>query len=104
MHLWAFSVQVPLSPVIGIDFIILAEKGKVMATAQDADILITGDSSCLMGFSAPALDKLLAPHRTFNLGTLSTLGLDTLGEFAGTYLAANSNRVTTVVLLISPEM
>src|SRR5688572_30236999 len=104
MRLWASFDAVPLGPITDLDSLILAEKERAAAVMHDAEILLTGDSSCLMDFSAPLLDTLLRPHRTFNLGTMSSLRLERHGELAAAYLVANSNRVTTVVLLVTPEM
>jgi hypothetical protein len=86
-----------------VEDIVIEEKERAARDPDDVDLLFVGDSSCLMGFSARAFEELMPRTRVYNLGTLSTLGLEKFGAFSGRFLK-NAPGVQTVVLLISPEM
>lgn len=69
---------------------------------QPAQVVLVGDSSCLMGVSARQLsDALQVPVR--NLGAMSTLGLDAFAELAGDAAAAAGPAPPELVLLVHPE-
>jgi hypothetical protein len=95
-----FSKAAP-SPFV--DDIVVEEKKNAAKRVRDVDLLFVGDSSCLMGFSATAFEEMTPATRVYNLGTLSTLGLEKFTEFSERFLETNRT-VQTVVLLITPEM
>jgi hypothetical protein len=86
-----------------LDDIIIRQKSTAAREAVDPNLLFVGDSSCLMDFSARELERLTPGATSYNLGSLSTLGLPRFAEFTARFLAAHTN-VQTVALLISPEM
>lgn len=87
-----------------VDDIVLQEKWRAAHHGwRDVKTLFVGDSSCLMGFSAREIRKELG-EPVYNLGTLSTLGLDYFGQMTAAFLTNEGRRVERVVLLLSPEM
>src|SRR5262245_35077868 len=61
---------------LDIDRTILLHQGEASRARHDADVLLLGDSSCLMNVSARQLaEGLPGQHRVLNLGTLSYLDL-----------------------------
>jgi hypothetical protein len=84
--------------------IVIAEKSHVaLHPPGQVDFLFVGDSSCLMGVSTPVFEQLTSTL-SYNLGTLSTLGLEKFGEFTADFLQRNSRANPTIVILINPEM
>src|SRR5215510_14013984 len=75
MHLGAaVKLFPPPRPTLDIDRTILLHQAEASRTRQDADVLLLGDSSCLMNVSTRQLaEGLPGQHRVLNLGTLSYL-------------------------------
>ena len=97
----ALRLLPPPHPALDVDRTVLTHQVAACRQTQDAEILLLGDSSCLMDVDARQLGELLG-RRVLNLGTLSFLDLNAHAALLRTYLAANPNRVRTVVLLLHP--
>jgi len=102
MHLADFTGLLPdPRPLLDMDRTILFHQASAARTPQKADLLLLGDSSCLMDVSAPALGRL-ADRSALNLGTLSYVDLAADAALLRAYAAANPGRLRTVVLLLHP--
>jgi hypothetical protein len=87
-----------------IDDLVMREKwDATRAGWSDVTTLFIGDSSCLMGFSASKLQSQLG-QGLYNLGTISTAGLESFAEMARAFIAHDARRVDRVILLVSPTM
>jgi hypothetical protein len=86
------------------DRAILLHQAAASQTSQGADVILLGDSSCLMNVATARLNVLLPPpHRALNLGTLSYLDLPAYASMPRRYAGANPDRLRAVVLLMHPE-
>jgi hypothetical protein len=94
----------PPAPSASVDEAILDYQIHSTIREQPADILLIGDSSCLMDCSASGLQQQLPGHRVVNLGTLSYLDLRAFGLLLRRFAATNPGSLRTVVLLVHPEM
>ena len=105
MHLGAALNVFPLPrPTLDIDRTILLHQAEASRARHDADMLLIGDSSCLMDVSArPLAEALPGQHHVLNLGTLSYLDLPAYAGLLRNYVTANPGRLRTVVLLMHPE-
>ncbi|MBI3416048.1 MAG: hypothetical protein HY043_12180, partial [Verrucomicrobia bacterium] len=103
MHFGATLRLLPLPrPTLDMDRTILIHQAEASRTAQDAEVILIGDSSCMMDVAASELGRALA-RPVLNLGTLSYLDLSAFAEMLRHYEAANPKRLRTVVLLCHPE-
>lgn len=89
-------------PTLDTDQTILVHQAEASRKSQNAQILLVGDSSCLMDVNARELGQHLGLP-SLNLGLLSYLGLEYYAEVLRGYVAANPNRLRIVVLLMHPE-
>lgn len=89
-------------PTLDVDRTLLVHQVEAAGVRQEAEILLLGDSSCLMDVSAPRLGALLR-RPVLNLGTHSYLDLAADGELLRRFAAANPGRAQLVVLLLHPE-
>src|SRR6266567_7671003 len=89
-------------PTLDTERTILLHQAQVSRTPHDAEILLIGDSSCLMDVSARQLGEQLG-RPVLNLGTFSFLDLEAQGLFLRQYAQANAGRLRAVVLLMHPE-
>ena len=90
-------------PILDVDRTILLHQASASRQPSGANVLLVGDSSCLMNVSAPQLQEALGGNiRVLNLGTLSYLDPREYGRFVRNYVSANSS-VRLVVLLMHPE-
>src|SRR5258708_25040832 len=105
MHLGAILNVLPSPrPTLDIDRTILLHQAEASHSRHEAELLLIGDSSCLMDVSAKQLGvSLLGKHQVLNLGTLSYLDLPAYARLLQAYVAANPGRLQTVVLLMHPE-
>ena len=105
MHLGVLANVWPRPlPTSDTDRTILLHQAAASRSTHDADLLLIGDSSCLMDVSAPLLGPALpGGRRALNLGTLSYLDLTSYAAILRQHFAANPGRVRTVVLLMHPE-
>ncbi len=103
MHLGArFGCLPAPRPTLDVDRTILVQKAEASRAPQDAEILLLGDSSCLMDVSALRLGERLG-RPVLNLGTLSYLDLNANALLLRNYTQANPGRLRAVVLLMHPE-
>ena len=103
MHAGAMArVWPPPRPTLDTDRTILVHQADASRARQDADVVLVGDSSCLMDVSAKELSKRLG-RRVLNLGTFSYLDLPAHARLLREFFAANPGRSATVVLLMHPE-
>lgn len=89
-------------PTLDTERTILLHQAEAARAPQNAEILLLGDSSCLMNISTRQLTDQLA-HPALNLGTFSFLDLNAHALMLREYAAANPSRLRAVVLLMHPE-
>ena len=89
-------------PTLDVDRTIVIHKIEASGSRQDADVLLMGDSSCLMDLSAVKLSREIG-RPTLNLGMLSYLDLNAHATLLRRFVVANPNRPKAVVLLLHPE-
>jgi len=89
-------------PTLDVDRTIVIHKTEASGSRQDAEVLLMGDSSCLMDLSALKLTTEIG-RPVLNLGTLSYLDLNAHGTLLRRFVAANPNQPKAVVLLLHPE-
>jgi hypothetical protein len=104
MHFGAAASLLPGPfPALDTDRTILVHQAEASRRADAADVLLIGDSSCLMNVSALELGRGLEGSKALNLGTLSYLDLEAFGLMLEKYLAVNAGELRAVVLLMHPE-
>jgi hypothetical protein len=105
LHLSAWMELLPDPwPVHDTDRTILLHQAESSQRAHKSQVVLVGDSSCLMNVSAPGLGRSLGnASAVLNLGTLSYLGLDDFALLLRHYFEANPARPQTVILLMHPE-
>lgn len=103
MHLGARLELLPVPrPTLDTERTILIHQAEAARTAQTAEIILLGDSSCLMNISARRLqDHLQQP--VLNLGTFSFLDLQAQALLLREHTRANPGRLRTIVLLLHPD-
>jgi hypothetical protein len=103
MHFGAVAGLLPKPrPTLDVDRTILVHKAETSGFRQDAEVLLIGDSSCLIDVDGRQLTQELGAS-VLNLGTLSYLGLDAHGALLRRFFVSNPGRAKTVVLLMHPE-
>jgi hypothetical protein len=103
MHIGARFGWLPAPrPTLDVDRTILLQKAEASHAPQDAEIVLLGDSSCLMDVSALRLSERLG-RPVLNLGTLSYLDFSANALLLRNYAQANPGRLRAVVLLMHPE-
>jgi hypothetical protein len=91
-------------PALDTDRTILFHQAEASLQAQQANLILVGDSSCLMDVAVEQLNRSLPPpNQALNLGTLSYLDLGAFRSMVEHYVTANPDRLRTVVLLMNPE-
>ena len=92
------------SPTLDADRTILVNKAVASRAPGDAEVVLIGDSSCMMNVSAHGLEEALPGRpQVLNLGTLSFLDLPTMATLVRGCVAANPRQLKTLVLLMHPE-
>jgi hypothetical protein len=105
MHAGAYFGFLPAPrPQADVDQTILLHQAESSMATHDADLVVVGDSSCLMDCSARELETRLPGRKVLNLGTLSYLNLQLYGDLVQRYARANPGRLRTVVVLVHPVM
>ena len=89
-------------PTLDVDRTIVIHKIEASGSRQDAEVLLMGDSSCLMDLSAVKLTREIGKP-ALNLGTLSYLDLHAHATLLQRFVAANPHQLKAVVLLLHPE-
>jgi hypothetical protein len=89
-------------PTFDADQTIVVHQAEMSRRRNGANLVLVGDSSCLMDIAAlPLGERLSVP--TLNLGTLSLLGIDNFAEIVAHQIKANPDTVRMVVLAVHPE-
>ncbi len=103
MHLGARLHFLPAPrPSLDTERTILIHQAEASRARQDAEVVLLGDSSCLMNLSARRLGEQLG-QPVLNLGTFSFLDLAANTLLLREYVRANPGRLRAVVLLMHPE-
>jgi len=89
-------------PTLDVDRTIVINKIEASGSRQEAEVLLMGDSSCLMDLSAVKLTSEIG-RPVLNLGMLSYLDLNAYATLLQRFVAANPNQLKAVVLLLHPE-
>jgi hypothetical protein len=103
MHLaGALRILPAPRPALDVDSTLLVHQVEASRARPDADVLLLGDSSCLMDVSARELARRLGV-RVLNLGTHSYLDLNSYADLLREYATAHPRGPRAVVLLLHPE-
>jgi hypothetical protein len=106
MRLGAFTGVLPTPwSALDIEHTVLTHQAVASQTPGTADILLIGDSSCLMNVSGSQLEELYGgKHQPVNLGTFMYLGFEGYAAMLSRYASVNPGRVRTVLVLAHPDM
>jgi len=85
-----------------VDHTILIHQAEASRSKKDTEVLLMGDSSCLMDVAAKELAEGLG-QKTLNLGSFSYLDLNAYTLMLRQSTAANPGHLRAVVLLMHPE-
>ncbi len=102
LHVLAASGWLPAPAPADLERTILRTKARLAMSGGAADILLAGDSSCMMDADAVALGEQLGKS-VLNLGTLSFLGVDSHAALVKAHARAHPASNVTVVLLMHPD-
>lgn len=103
MHAAALLELLPRPrPNLDVDRTIIIHKAEASSARSDAQVLLAGDSSCLMDVAARRLSEDLG-RPALNLGTLSYLDLQAHATLVNRFADANPGQLKMVVLLLHPE-
>jgi len=95
----------PPWPALDVERTVLTHQARASKTPQPADVILIGDSSCLMDVRGTELERVSqGAHRSLNLGTFRYLGLNGFAAMLSRCAETNPGRVRTVVLLVHPQM
>jgi len=89
-------------PALDVDRAILIHQAEASRARSDAEVVLLGDSSCLMNVNARQLGNSLG-RRALNLATFSYLDLGTHARLLREFAQANPGHPGIVVLLMHPE-
>ncbi len=89
-------------PALDVDRTILIHQAESSRARSGAEVLLLGDSSCLMNVNARQLGDALG-RRALNLGTISFLDLGVHARLLREFTQANPGQPRAVVLLMHPE-
>jgi hypothetical protein len=83
---------------------ILMHQSRAARSPGGAELILVGDSTCLVGVDPPTLSQGL-PRRmdVVNLATLSWFELRDYAELAAEFAQTNPDQVRAIVLLLTPE-
>src|SRR6185436_14472323 len=98
----ALSLLPAPRPTFNTDQTVVVHQVEASRQRTDAEIVMVGDSSCLMDVDARQLGTALG-RRVLNLGTISHLDLAAHALLLGEFTRANPGRPRCVVLLMHPE-
>src|SRR5262245_43258480 len=89
-------------PTLDVDRTILIHQAESSRARSGAEIVLLGDSSCLMNVNARQFGNSLG-RRALNLGTFSFLDLGAHTRLLREFTQANPGQPRVVVLLMHPE-
>ncbi|HXG45982.1 MAG TPA: hypothetical protein VNO52_00025 [Methylomirabilota bacterium] len=89
-------------PALDADRTVMIHQIEAARRQQEAEVVLVGDSSCLMDVMADQLTEELGVP-ALNLGTSSFLDLESYGRLLTEFRRANPGRPRAVVLLMHPE-
>jgi hypothetical protein len=89
-------------PALDTDRVILLHQAEASRAGGPAELVLLGDSSCLMNVDAVRLGQQLGIE-VLNLGTLSYVDLATNGRLLATYAKRHPDRPHAAVLLLHPQ-
>ena len=89
-------------PALDVDRTLLIHQAESSRAHSGAEVVLLGDSSCLMNVNARQLGDSLG-RRTLNLGTISFLDLGAHARLLREFTQANPGSPRVVVLLMHPE-
>jgi hypothetical protein len=94
----------PLAPVsLDPDTTILAHQALASRARDPAEVVLLGDSTCLLGVDALGLSRgLPGQPRTLSLALFVWLDLNTYAEALADFATANPGQIRAVVLLLTP--
>src|SRR5687768_2635126 len=92
----------PPRPTLDVDRTILIHQAEASRRKHNFEVLLLGDSSCLMDVNARQLSTEMK-RPVLNLGTLSYLGPWEYSELLNQYASKNPGQTRLVVLLMNPE-
>ena len=103
MHVGASLRLLPAPrPTLDTERTVLLHQADAARSTHDAEIILLGDSSCLMNVSARQLGTELG-RRVLSLGTFSFLDVNAHASMLRQYAQANPGKLRTVVLLMHAE-
>jgi hypothetical protein len=83
---------------------VLAHQARAAQSRNPAEIVLIGDSTCMIGVDAARLSRELPRHPpALNLGLVISFALEDYAELLTDFTAANPGQVRTVILLVTPE-
>ena len=89
-------------PALDVDRTILIHQAESSRARSGAEVVLLGDSSCLMNVNARQFGNALG-RRALNLGTISFLDLGAHARLLREFTQANPGQPRAVVLLMHPE-
>jgi hypothetical protein len=89
-------------PTLDAERTVIVHQAEAARTPQRAEVILIGDSSCMMNLSARQLGESLQTE-VLNLATFSYLDLHAHATLLREFTLANPGRPRTVVLLLHPE-
>lgn len=89
-------------PALDMDRVVLLHQAEASRSGAAADLVVVGDSSCLMNVDAVRLGERLGIE-VLNLGTLSYVDLETQGRLLATFAAKHPGQPGAAVLLLHPH-
>ena len=96
---WLPAVPISLDP----ETMVLAHQSLASHTGPPAEVIVTGDSTCLLGVDGLELSRALPGQaRALNLALYIGLDLGVYGAVVSDFAAAHPGRVRVVVLLLTP--
>ena len=106
LRLGALSGVLPAPwPALDVDRTILTHQAQATRTRTSVDVVLIGDSSCLMDASAKRVQEVFGGRHSFmNLGTSMHVGLSGYAAMLSHFADVNPDHLRLVVVLLHPEM
>lgn len=90
-------------PIFDMDSAVILHQARSAASDTNANLILVGDSSCLMDVDVRELDVVSGFTNVLNLGTLSYLDLDAYATLLQKRFSRDPRPTQAVVLLTHPE-